>query len=297
MPGPRPAPLFSVLLWLLSAALAVATFFHQNRTGPTYPLRGTVATARGAVAFTFLRSEEIGTGLQIMVKDPVPVGLAGTVKWRRYKSLDAWSQTPMTPGTFRFTRRGEAEEIRGLGVVLPSLAERAGKYEYFVDLDDGGGPRSVTGDKPIYARYKAPVPRRVLVPHILVIFLSLTLALRTGLQALSGRPLKGLLWATIASLLLGAFILGPIVQHYAFGVWWSGVPFGYDWTDNKVLLELAAWGSAALLLPQPRQARLAVLAATLVTLAIFLIPHSVFGSEYDYTRGAGSGTAGTVGHP
>lgn len=294
MSGPRPAPIVSILLWLLSAALAIATFFHQNRTGPTYPLRGTVQTEQGPATFTFLRSEEIGTGLQIMLREPVPPGLSGTVKWRRYKSPDAWTQTPMTQATFRFTRRGETEQVRGLGVVLPSLAERAGKYEYFVLLDGGGGPRSVTGEKPVFARYKAPVPRWVLVPHILVIFLSLSLALRTGLQALAGRPLNLLLWATIASLLLGAFVLGPIVQWYAFGVWWSGVPFGFDWTDNKVLVELAAWLVAAALMGQPRRARIAVLGATLVTLAIYLIPHSIFGSEYDYTQGKGQGTAGAV---
>lgn len=292
MSSPRLSQFRSFLLWLLSAAIAIAIFFHQNRTGPTYPLRGSVETKQGAVAFIFLRSEEIGTGLQIMLKEPLPTGLAGTVTWRRYKSQDAWTRTAMTAGTFRFTRRGEVEEARGLGVVLPSLPERAGKYEYFVHLDDGSGARSVTGEKPIFARYKAPVPRWVLVPHILAIFISLTLALRTGLQAFSGGPLKGLLWATVASLLLGAFVLGPIVQHYAFGVWWSGVPFGYDWTDNKVLVELAAWVVAAMLMQHPRRERIAVLGATLVTLAIYLIPHSVFGSEYDYTRGTGHGTAG-----
>ena len=294
MPDRPTSVLRSPLLWILSAAMAVASFYFQNRTGPTYPLRGTVETERGPVAFTFLRSEEIGTGLQIMLKEPVPAGLAGSVKWRRYKSNDSWAQTPMAAGSFRFTRRGDAEEIRGLGVVLPSLPERAGKYEYFVFIDDGTGPRSVTGEKPIFARYKAPVPRTVLLPHILAIFLSMTLALRTGFQALSGRPLKGLLWATIGSLLAGAFVLGPIVQHYAFGVWWSGVPFGYDWTDNKVLVELAAWVVAAAMLGKPHRARAAVLIATLVTLAIYLIPHSVFGSEYDYTKGSGHGTAGAV---
>lgn len=294
MPGTRPTLVRSLLLWLLSGALAIATFFHQNRTGPTYPLRGAVATGHGPASFIFLRSEEIGTGLQIMVKEPVPAGLTGSVKWRRYKSADGWTQTPMSAGTFRFTRRGEVEALQGIGVVLPSLPERAGKYEYFVSLDDGSGPRSVTGEKPIYARYKAPVPRWVLVPHILAIFLSMTLALRTGLQALTGGPVKGLLWSTIGSLLLGAFILGPIVQRYAFGVLWSGIPFGYDWTDNKVLVELAAWVVATLFVADARRSRTAILAATLVTLAIYLIPHSVFGSEYDYTKGSGHGTAGAV---
>ena len=47
--------------------------------------------------------------------------------------------------------------------------------------------------------------------------------------------------ATIITLIIGAFILGPLVPWYAFGVWRSGIPFGYDWTDNKVLLELVFW--------------------------------------------------------
>jgi len=284
-----------ILPWALAAALTLACFAFQNRTGPTYPLEGTFPTAKGEVAFKFLRSEEIGTGLQIMLRDPVPSGVSAKVRYRRYKSNDGWSETPMAPGAFRFSRRGTAEELRGVGATLPSLPERAGKYEYLVLVDDGSGPRSVTGDRPVYARYKAPVPRAVLLVHILVVFLSMTLALRTGMQALAGGEPGGLVWATIGSLVLGAFVLGPVVQKYAFGVWWSGVPFGYDWTDNKVLVELLAWlGAAAAvrLSRNPRTVRAAVIAATAVTLAVYFIPHSIFGSEYDYTRGSGHGTAG-----
>jgi hypothetical protein len=284
-----------ILLWVLAAGLTLACFAFQNRTGPTYPLEGTFPTARGEVSFKFLRSEEIGTGLQILLRDPVPAGVGAKVRYRRYKSNDGWSEKSMAPGTFRFSRRGAAEEVRGLGAELPSLPERAGKYEYLVLVDDGTGERSVTGDRPVHARYKAPVPRAVLLVHILVVFLSMMLALRTGLQALVGGEVRGLVWATIGSLVLGAFVMGPVVQKYAFGVWWSGVPFGYDWTDNKVLLELLAWLAAAataVLGRRPGRLRTAVLVATLVTLAVYFIPHSIFGSEYDYRRGSGRGTAG-----
>jgi hypothetical protein len=284
-----------ILLWLAAAGLTAACFVFQNRTGPTYPLEGTVDTARGPVRFKFLRSEEIGTPLQLMLLEPVPAGVTGRVRWRRYKSHDAWQATDMGEGTFRFTRRGSADEVRGVGARLPSLPERAGKYEFFVDLDDGTGPRSVTGEKPIFARYKAPVPAAVLLPHILVVFLSMMLAVRTGLEVLAGGQVRRLLPATIASLLLGAFALGPLVQWYAFGVWWSGFPWGYDWTDNKVVVELAAWllaGGVLLRAPAPERVRAAVLLALAVTLAVYFIPHSIFGSEFDYTRGAGHGTAG-----
>jgi len=285
----------SILLWLAAAALTVACFVFQNKTGPTYPLEGTIDTARGPVRFKFLRSEEIGTPLQVMLRDPVPAGVTGQVRWRRYKSHDGWSTTAMEPGTFRFTRRGNAEELRGLGARLPSLPERAGKYEFFVDLDDGTGPVSVTGDRPIFARYKAPVPLYVLLPHILVVFFSMTLAVRTALAALTGGEVRRLLPATIGSLLLGAFALGPLVQKYAFGVWWSGFPYGYDWTDNKVVVELAAWllaGAVLIFSRDLKRVRAAVVLALVVTLAVYFIPHSIFGSEYDYRRGAGHGTAG-----
>ena len=79
-----------------------------------------------------------------------------------------------------------------MGATLPSLPERAGKYEYQVLVDDGTGVRSVTGDRPVYARYKAPVPNAVLLVHILLVFLSMTLALRTGIAALTGGEVSGL---------------------------------------------------------------------------------------------------------
>jgi hypothetical protein len=285
----------SILPWLVAAALTVACFVFQNRTGPTYPLEGTVATARGPVAYKFLRSEEIGTPLQLMLLAPVPEGVGAAVRWRRYRSHDAWRTTAMAPGTFSFKRRGAAETVQGLGATLPSLPERAGKYEFYVDVDDGSGARSVTGERPIFARYKAPVPLFVLLPHILVVFLSMTLAIRTALEALRGGEARRLLAATVGSFLLGAFVLGPLVQWYAFGVWWSGFPFGYDWTDNKVVVELAAWllaGAAALFDRSVARQRAAIFLAIAVTLAVYFIPHSIFGSEYDYTRGAGHGTAG-----
>jgi hypothetical protein len=225
----------------------------------------------------------------------VPAGVSASVRYRRYKSNDGWSEKPMAPGTFRFSRRGTAEEVRGVGATLPSLPGDRPRPAPVVHEDDVLVLPGPLGERPVYARYKAPVPHAVLLVHILLVFLSMTLALRTGLQAMAGREVGGLVWATIVSLLLGAFVLGPIVQKYAFGVWWSGVPFGYDWTDNKVLVELAAWVAAAavtLVSRNPRLARGAVVAATAVTLAVYFIPHSIFGSEYDYTRGSGHGTAG-----
>jgi len=285
--------LASTLLWALAVFLTFGCLTYQDKTGPTYPLEGDFQTAQGTVRFKFLRSETIGTGLKIMLFDPVPEGVTGYVQYRRYKSHDDWSVMPMESGSFAFSRRGRTESVQGVGAELASLKERAGKYEYLVFIDDGRvEPVSVTGDKPIYARYKAPVPFWSLVVHIAVIFASMTIAIRTTLEALVDGDFKWMLWATIVSLLLGGFVLGPIVQWYAFGVWWSGVPYGYDWTDNKVLVELVFWLLAAFFNRGRRRSHWSVYQAGLVTLIVYFIPHSVFGSEYDYRTGTGHGTAG-----
>jgi len=77
-------------------------------------------------------------------------------------------------------------------------------------------------------------------------------------------------------------ILGPIVQKYAFGDLWTGFPFGYDLTDNKVLIAVVFWVAAFFL---KKKSKWWVLAAAVIMLIIYLIPHSVLGSELDYDSG------------
>lgn len=282
-----------VSLWVASVLLTLACFTWQDQTGPTYPLSGAVETDHGTVTFVFARSETIGNGLPVVLTGAVPEGIRAEVRFRRFRSHDSLRTLPLQPGVFELSRRGSSETVRGLGATLPSLAERAGKYEYRVFIDDGSGaPWPVTGETPVYARYKAHVPVGALLPHILVIFISMTFAIRTTLEAIVDGNFRWMLWATLGSLLLGAFVLGPWVQWYAFGVWWSGIPFGYDWTDNKVLIELAFWIAAIWMNRGGRRHRGIVIWSGVITVAIYFIPHSLFGSEFDYRTGTGHGTAG-----
>ncbi len=288
----RGSRLRRIVLWAASILVVLGCLAYQDKTGPTYPLEGTVETSRGAVSFKIPRSQTVGQGLPVVLRDPVPEGVQGVVRYRRYKSHDPWTERVMAPGEFQISRRGRSETIRGVGTTLPGLQERAGKYEFFVMIDDGGGVRSVTGPRAIVARYRGAVPRGILLAHIIAVFASMTLAMRTTAEALVGGRYGGMLWATVGSLILGAFLLGPLVQWYAFGVWWSGVPFGLDWTDNKVLVELAWWVGALWTNRGGRRNRTWVVVAGAATLLVYFIPHSVFGSEFDYRTGTGRGTAG-----
>ena len=90
--------------------------------------------------------------------------------------------------------------------------------------------------------------------------------------------------AAIALLGIGGLFLGPLVQKAAFGAYWTGWPFGTDLTDNKTAVAVLAWVVAAFRARGGRDARLAVGVAALVTLAVFMVPHSAWGSQVDWSK-------------
>lgn len=106
---------------------------------------------------------------------------------------------------------------------------------------------------------------------------------RAGLEALrpKSNPRRLALW-TLGLLVLGGLVFGPLVQYYAFGAFWTGFPFGYDLTDNKTLIALLAWIAAVIAGRGGQPARKWVLSASIIMLLIYLIPHSLFGSELKY---------------
>jgi len=110
------------------------------------------------------------------------------------------------------------------------------------------------------------------------------LSTRTGLEAFLHREnMKRLTIWTVVLLAAGGLIMGPVMQYLAFGEFWTGFPLGWDLTDNKTLVSVIAWGWALYAVLKGRPARTPVLAAAIITLVIYLIPHSLLGSELDYT--------------
>jgi hypothetical protein len=103
---------------------------------------------------------------------------------------------------------------------------------------------------------------------------------RAALAAAFSRPeARRYAWVTVVLLGIGGLVLGPIVQKYAFDAYWTGVPFGYDLTDNKTLIAGVAWILAAWRLRGGREAKVAIVVATVVTMVVFAIPHSMWGSQ------------------
>lgn len=277
-PAAPPSPFRTAVLWTLAVLLMAATVVYQRRTGPTHPLRGTVTVDGKTIAYKLIRSEETVRDARVALPDP---GVPATLVWRRFPLQEAWARQDMV----REEKEGRAERA---GYLPKQLA--AGKLEYTVEVGEPGAIQRVPALEPIVLRYKGPVSTPLLIAHLSMMFIAVLVGLRAGLGALfEPRAPRRLLWITLGCMTLGGLILGPFVQKAAFGHYWTGFPWGYDLTDNKTLLMWGVWVLAALVAgPKPRGregwARAAVLAATLAMAVVYLIPHSLRGSQLDYSK-------------
>ncbi|MEN8148647.1 MAG: hypothetical protein ABFS86_02420 [Planctomycetota bacterium] len=262
-----------MLRWLpifLALVLAASAGYYQRRTGPTHPIRGRLDVAGDPVRFRLPRSGTTGEDLEIEV--PAARDRA-VLRYRRYPTGDDWTEVRLA---------GRDGVLKG---TLPSQPP-AGKLEYRIVFE--GGDLKLPADDPVVVRFKGAVPAWLLIPHIAAMFLSLVIGFRATFAALAGSPrlLRYTTW-TAALLTGGGMFLGPCVQKYAFGAFWTGWPNGKDLTDNKMLLLWIVWIAALAVVRfarSGRAGRIAVVAATVVMIGVYLIPHSLRGSQLNYER-------------
>jgi hypothetical protein len=114
-------------------------------------------------------------------------------------------------------------------------------------------------------------------------FLAILFGARTGMEAMKKDSDCGwMVTATLIIVVLGGLVFGPIIQRYAFGKLWTGIPFGFDLTDNKTLLSIIFWIAAFFL---KKKSKYWVVAAAVLMIIVYLIPHSMLGSELDPKTG------------
>jgi hypothetical protein len=262
----------SILLWVLAIVLTLAAIVYQRMIGPTRPARGRVTVGAEEISYRLARSHGGPEDHQVSIAVPAAVS-AGHILFRRYGTADRWSRVEM-----------ERED----GYLVAALPHQppAGKLIYQVFLSSGEEEVALPPDEPTVIRFRGGVPVAVLLPHVILMFLAMLWSNRAGFEALreGGNVRRLAIWAFLL-LILGGLIFGPLVQWYSFGEFWTGFPLGYDLTDNKTLIAAIAWIAALIVGHRsPRRARGWVLAAAIVTLIIYSIPHSVLGTELDYAQ-------------
>jgi len=213
-------------------------------------------------------------GLDVSISPPDSVRRA-SLEWRRFPTDDPWKTVTM-----------ERDPAGWFTASVPHQPP-AGKVEYRIRFDDAGAEFVLPENEAVVARFRADVPAWVLIPHILAMFGSMLVATRALLEVLrptTPDPRRSVLVA-MGLLVVGGLFLGPVVQKFAFGAYWTGWPLGHDLTDNKTLIAFLAWLPAAILALGGRRLWTAVIVGWIVMMGVFLIPHSFRGSEMDWSEG------------
>lgn len=276
-----------MFLWVVAVVLMVGAYSYQKRTGPTHPMKGSLRIGDEDLRYELLRSHETTEGAPISV--PSPEGkVKGVLHWKNYPTKDSFAPLEM-----------KLVETEGLSLLQARLPQRpaAGKVEYYLELQTPDGPVRIPesgGENEILLRYKDPVPGSILWPHVIAMFFTILIGMRAGLSALfQPSTVKRYSWITLGIMSIGGLVLGPIVQKYAFGAYWTGFPWGYDLTDNKLLIMWLVWLIACVWMGgKPRAdgkkstglGRVGVILASVVMVGVYLIPHSMQGSELDYEK-------------
>lgn len=259
------------IFWILAVVISLSIMVYQRLTGPTYEKDYKISYQGGSYDFELPRSHGGETDCPVELELPRP--FHGHLIWRRYPTGDPWDTLFL---------------VREDGILSASLPWQppAGKLEYHLELFAGDRRIDLGDTENVVIRFKGTVPAWAQVPHVLLMVLTVIWSTAVIFFALANEPVyKKYMATTIILLILGGFLFGPIIQKFAFGQYWTGWPFGEDLTDNKVLLALVVFLAAWLLRKKSYGRWLAVL-ASLVMLAVYLIPHSARGSELDYETGA-----------
>lgn len=277
-----------IILWLLAIIITLFAAYYQRKTGPTYPKMINLNVNDTTYQAKLVRSLGIDERPEVKLRIP-DTTIKAKLYYKRFKTSNDYKVSEFRyrvypVNSFIMNKLFKITEEKGFFAEVPKQPP-AGKLEYYIELTDSKGTRSFLKDQPIIIRFKGMVPSYILAPHILFMFLAMLFSTLAGLFSLIKHPLykKYSLW-TLILLTAGGMILGPLVQKYAFGEFWTGVPLGWDLTDNKTLIALIFW-IIAVIMNRKKERPLYTTLAALILLVVFSIPHSMFGSELVYASG------------
>lgn len=193
-----------------------------------------------------------------------------------------------------------ARSGRSVSGIIPA-GRRGDRAYYFLSVEDSAGTMLATlpadSSKPLLIKFKGKVASWVLTAHIVAMFGSIFFVLLAGMGAVDLLRGVGKLKVVVRNsvmalnlIFIGGFPLGIVVAYQTFGVGWDGVPFGWNITDNKTLIIFLFWLATVLVgferlsrapgqrlqsAPSPRSFALLVIVSVFVTLAVYLVPHSL----------------------
>ena len=261
----------TTLYWILAVIITLAAAYYQRKTGPTQPKKVEITLNNTNYTFKLLRNHGGDEDCEVSLEVP-DSSIHGKLFYKHYPTNEEWTEVAL---------------IRDSGLLKADLPHKqpAGKLAYYFQLTSKNETADVSSDNPAIIRFKGDVPGVIMGPHILLMFVAMLLSNLAGLLAMVKHQ-RYIFYGKLTMILffIGGLILGPLVQLHAFGEAWTGIPFGWDLTDNKTLISFVFWMVAVGMNWKKSRPGYTVLAAV-VLLLIYSIPHSMFGSELDYSTG------------
>ena len=259
-----------ILFWTLAVVITLTSVIYQRKTGPTYPKNTEINIDGNFYEFKLPRSGNSDEDSKI----EIPLNnnsITGILKYKRFPINEEFKEINLIP-------------INGTLTAFLPKQPPAGKLEYFLSFYEENNQELINTEH-IVIRFKGHVPTWAIIPHVFFIFIAMLLSNVAGIFAIAKSD-RHVLYGnlTLLTLIIGGFIFGPIMQYFAFGQAWTGIPFGWDLTDNKTLLAALFWIVAVLGNRKSPKYRYSII-ASIVLLLVYLIPHSLFGSELDYSSG------------
>lgn len=256
--------------WILAILLTLSAMIYQRLTGPSYPKRVKLHINGQLISAKLPRSHQSGMDCRILI--PVSDTITGAELLYRY-----------FPGDNPWIKADFIKDGENLAATLPSQPP-AGKLAYKIVMIQGNEKTSLTSE-PVIIRFAGKVPAWILFPHIILMFIAMLASTLTGLLALF--HLEGYrqwMWISFMLLTTGGLVFGPVLQYYAFGDFWTGFPFGYDLTDNKTLIAWLCW-LAAIIINLKNNRPFWIIAASVMLIVVYSLPHSLWGSELNRETG------------
>ncbi|WP_163325341.1 hypothetical protein [Draconibacterium mangrovi] len=278
----------SVLYWLLAIVITLVAVIYQRKTGPTYDKKLSVEVNNTPYEVKLVRSIEIGSnnGVKLSIDDK---NIEARLFYKKFLSDDSYQSVDFVykkkpVDSYLMNKVFKITEEKGWFAPVPEQPA-AGKIQYYLEITDSNGTKTYMEKTPVVIRFKGAVPSSVLAPHIFFMFFAMLLGNLAGIMAVfRHRRYTFYTTITLITLLIGGMILGPIVQLYAFGEAWAGVPFAWDLTDNKTLVAFIFW-ILAFVMNRKKERPVYTIVASIVMLIVYSIPHSMYGSQLDPETG------------
>ena len=259
------------LYWFLAVIITLSAMVYQRKTGPTHDKKADIQVENQTYEIKLIRSHGGENDCRVVL----PVAdqeISGRIEYRKFPTHDEWTTAELERGN---------ENLVGILPLLPP----AGKYEYKITLEKQGRQYPLNNGQPVVIRFKGHVPGSVLIPHIILMFFAMFLGNLAGIMAVFRyKKFRFYTTFTLIALFIGGMIFGPWVQWYAFSEAWAGIPFAWDLTDNKTLLAFLFW-ILAFIMNRKKERPAYTILASLVMLAVYSIPHSMYGSQLDPETG------------